>query len=347
MASMKDIAERAGVSIATVSKVLNNQGGISQETAELIHSIAKELNYHPNFYARNLKKGASRAIGVITEDLTVFNSSPIVDGIGAYCDDHGYHYFLENMRLDRLKIDPIRDVKKYNEIVRKSISFMKALQVDGLIYLGCHSHKVLSLPEIDDTHCVFAYCSSSNPNIPSVSYDDNEASFEVANYLINAGHRSIGVITGPLASIHTQNRLIGYQKALFNNEIPYNPKLTVNGDWGRDSGYALAKQLIDNGVTAIFAQNDLMAMGVIDYCRKIGIEVGRDLALIGFDDREICTVCRPTLSSVSLPLFEIGQTSAEILINKIENKPSELTGEILLECKLIERESSRFVKNNT
>lgn len=342
MANMKDIAERAGVSIATVSKVLNNQGGISQETAEIIQSIAKELNYHPNFYARNLKKGESRAIGVITEDLTVFNSSPIIDGIGAYCDDHGYHYFLENMRLDKLKIDPIKNAAKYNEIVRDSISFMRAMQVNGLIYLGCHSHKVLSLPEINGTHCVFAYCSSTEPNIPSVLYDDKKASYEVANYLINAGHKVIGVITGPLVSIHTQNRLTGYQRALFNSGIPYNPKLTVHGDWGRDSGYILAEQLIDNAVTAIFAQNDLMAMGVIDYCRKIGIEVGRDLALIGFDDREICTVSRPALSTVSLPLFEIGQTSAEILINKIENNPSTLTGEILLECKLIERESTKF-----
>lgn len=345
MANMKDIAERAGVSIATVSKVLNNQGGISQETSDLIQAIAKELNYHPNFYARNLKKGGSRAIGVITEDLTVFNSSPIIDGIGAYCDEHGYHYFLENMRLDKLKIDPITDEIEYNDIVTSSISFMKAMQVDGLIYLGCHSHKVLSLPGINGMHCVFAYSSSIDPNIPSVLYDDSKASYEVANYLINHGHKVIGVITGPLTSIHAKNRLTGYQKSLFNSGIPYNPKLTAHGDWDRDSGYALSKQLIDSNVTAIFAQNDLMAMGVIDYCRNVGLEVGRDIALIGFDDREICTVSRPTLSTVSLPLFEIGQTSAELVINKIENNTPSLTGEILLECKLIERESSNFEGN--
>ncbi len=340
MANMKDIAKYAGVSVATVSKVLNGLGGISQETKENILSIAKELNYRPNLYARNLKTRQSKTIGIITEDITVFNSPPIIDGIGAYCEERGYHYLLENLRLNRLGIDPALDVNEHNIIVDEAVNFMMSMQVDGLIYLSCHSHKILHLPSIKDTHFVCTYCSCTDPSVPSVIYDDKKAGYDVAKFLINSGHTKIGVITGASVSTHSTKRLMGYQEALFDSGLPYNPKMTVNGDWNRDSGYILGEQLIKAGVTAIFSQNDIMAMGVIDYCMKNSIEVGRDISLIGFDNREISTVCRPTLSTVELPLFEIGQTSASILIDKIENKPSSISGEVLLECTIIEREST-------
>lgn len=344
MSNLRDIAQRAGVSVATVSKVLNGLGGISQDTTENILSIAKELNYRPNLYARHLKTRQSRTIGIITEDITVFNTPPIIDGIGACCEEHGYHYLLENLRHYRIGIDPALDVNEQSVIVNEAANFMMSMQVDGLIYLSCHSHKVLHLPSIKDTHFVCTYCSCTDPSVPSILYDDKKAGYDVAKYLISAGHKKIGVIAGPLGSVHANRRLNGYQEALYDFDINYNPKLTVNGDWNRDSGFNLAEQLIKSGVTAIFCQNDIMAMGVIDYCSKNGIEIGRDLALIGFDNREVSTVCRPTLSTVELPLFEIGKTSASILIDKIEGKQDTLAGEVFLECTIIERESTRTLK---
>lgn len=340
MANMKDIAVRANVSVATVSKVLNGLGGSSQETTELVLSIAKELNYRPNLIARNLKKQQSHSLGIITEDITVFNTPSIVDGIGAYCEDRGYHYFQENLRLHRLGIDPILNKVKYEKIVNDAVDFMMSMQVGGLLYIGSHSHKVLSIPATKDTHFVCAYCSSTDSSVPSVLYDDKKAGYDVAKYLIDSGHKSIGLITGPAGSIHTTNRLAGYQEALYDAGIPYNPRLTVQGDWDRDSGYLLTKQLLKNGVTAIVSQNDLMAIGIIDYCNMNDIVVGRDISLIGFDNREVSSVCRPTLSTVKLPLFEIGQTAAAILIDKIEGNPSVMTGEVMLDCTIIEREST-------
>lgn len=340
MSNMKDIASRAGVSVATVSKVLNDLGGISQETTDLVLSIAKELNYRPNLYARNLKTRHSKTIGIITEDITVFNSPPIIDGIGACCEERGYHYLLENLRLNNLGINPLLDVNEHSVIVNDAVNFMMSMQVDGLLYLSCHSHKVLHLPLIGDTHFVCSYCSCTDSSVPSVLYDDKKAGYDVAKYLIQLGHKNIGTITGPSGSAHSMKRLTGYQEALFDHGIPYNPKLTLQGDWNRDSGFIHAEQLIKSGVTAIFAQNDLMAMGVIDYCTKNGIEIGKDVSLIGFDNRELSTVCRPTLTTVRPPLMEIGRTSAAILIDKIEGKPASLTGELLLECSIIEREST-------
>jgi Transcriptional regulators len=337
---MKDIAKIANVSVATVSKVLNGLGGISQETTEQILSIAKDLNYRPNLYARNLKTRQSRTIGIITEDMTVFNAPPIIDGIGACCEKRGYHNLLENLRLIRIGVDPLLDVNDHSLTVNDAVDFMMSMQVDGLIYLSCHSHKVLHLPCIRDTHFVCTYCSCTDPNVPSILYDDKKAGYDVAKFLLNEGHTSIGVITGPATSNHTIKRITGFQEALFDFGKPYNPKLTVAGDWSRDSGYIKAEQLIKAGVTAIFSQNDIMAMGVMDYCTQQGITVGKDISLIGFDNREISTVSRPALSTVELPLFEIGHRSASILIDMIEGLPNIETGEIMLECSIIEREST-------
>ena len=344
MANMKDIAERAGVSVTTVSKVLNHQGNISAETAKQIRDIAKELNYIPNLYARNLKMGKSRVLGIITEDLTVFNAAPVIDGIGARCEEAGYHYILENLRINQLKIDPETHTDEYNAIVSEAMDFMKSMQVDGVIFLGCHSHHVMSLPEINHTKFVCAYCSSDSPAIPAVMYDDRQAGYDVATYLIQNGHRKIGVLAGPLHSIHTVNRLDGYQEALFDNQLPYNPHLTVYGDWERDSGFHLAGGLLSQKVTAIFCQNDVMAMGVMDYCSRNGITVGRDLSLIGFDDRDIASVCRPALSTVSLPLYEIGHKAADLLMKRIAGEDDPNLTEVLLPCKIVIRESSSVLK---
>ncbi len=345
MANMKDIADKAGVSIATVSKVLNGLGGISSETTELVLSIAKQLNYRPNLYARTLKKGQSQTIGIITEDLTVFNTPPIIDGIGACCEKRGYHYLLENLRLNTLHIDPILQAEHYNQLMNEAIDLMMSMQVDGIIYLSCHSHKVLPHPLNQNIPFVCSYCSSPSLSIPSVLYDDRKAGYEVTSLLIRQGHRIIGTITGPGDSIHMKNRLTGYQEALFEHDIPYNPHLTLQGAWDRDSGYAGAEKLLSLGATAIFCHNDLMAMGVIDYCIGHSIQPGKELALIGFDNREVSTVCRPALSTVELPLFRIGETSASILIDKIEGKPAYAIGEVSLDCKIIERESTLLYHN--
>lgn len=346
MANMKDIADRAGVSIATVSKVLNGIGGISTETSELVLSIAKELHYRPNLYARSLKKGQSKTIGIITEDLTVFNTPPIIDGIGGCCEEHGYHYLLENLRLDKLHINPTVNVEHCNKLINDAINLLLSMQVDGIIYVGCHSHKVTAHPLSDSIPMVCAYCSSPNLTIPSVLYDDLQAAYDLTNLLLREGHRKIGMVTGPIDSDHAKRRLTGFQEALYDNGTPYNPHLTAHGDWTRDSGYHAMPSLLRQGITAIFAHNDVMAMGIIDYCIKHDVAIGTDLALIGFDNREVSTVCRPTLSTIELPLYQIGYTSTSILIDKMKGTPNTIERKTSLSCKIIERDSTRLYMKN-
>ncbi|HAA25358.1 MAG TPA: LacI family transcriptional regulator, partial [Ruminiclostridium sp.] len=181
---------------------------------------------------------------------------------------------------------------------------------------------------------------STDPNIPCVLYDDQKAAYEATQLLIDRGHCDIGVIAGPTNSIHSANRILGYQEALYANKIPFNPKHIVYGNWERDIGYELSKELIQSGVTAIFAHNDLMAAGVIDYCTEHKIQVGKDLALIGFDNREIGTASRPKLSTVSLPLFDMGQTATQVLLNILAGKHIQRGQKVMLACTIIEREST-------
>lgn len=338
MATIREISDKAGVSIATVSKVLNNKGNVSEQTRKLILDTARELNYRPNLNARNLKAGHSNTIGVITEDLTVFNSPEIVDGIAATCDEAGYHYILENLRFYKRYGNGLREPVESNRLTLAAIDDLLSKQVDGIIYIGFHSHEVPAFTHYTDTRFVYAYCTCSDPQIPSVGYNEEKAAYRVTEMLVDHPDTVPGMISGPSDSIHTVNRLRGYQSALFDHRIPYNPAFTVTGDWGRDSGYTLGKQLIESGANAIFAQNDIMAMGVIDYCNEHNLTVGRDIRLIGFDDREIAQVSRPSLTTVSLPLFEIGRTSAEYMLNLLAAKPVP-SGQTVLDCQIVKRES--------
>jgi DNA-binding LacI/PurR family transcriptional regulator len=341
MATIKEIAARANVSIATVSKVLNNRGGASEETKARILKLAKEMNYTPNIIAKNLKSRKSDTIGIITEDLTVFNTPEIVDGIDYSCDQNGYHYILGNLRLNKRFGHDFFETDLHHHIINSTIRTMLSRQVEGIIYVGCHNHEIQYLPKDLKIPLVCAYCYNSNPETPSVIYDDKKAGYDATVQLIKNGHTKIGVICGLPDSLHTQNRLLGYQKALYDSSILYNPNLVMYGNWERESGYNLCKPLMDRGVTAIFCNNDEMACGVIDYCNETGIAVGKDLSLMGFDNREIGEVVRPKLSTVSLPLFEIGQKATEIILSMItgayKNKNKE--HHLKIECSLIERDS--------
>ena len=340
MATLKKISEYTGYSIATVSKVLNHQPGVGEKTKTAILSAAKKLDYRPNLNARNLKTGTNRTLGIIAEDLTVFNTPAIIDGIGVCCEQRNYHYILGNLRFNKLFGHDMGKSSDKSELLMDMMDEMLTKQVDGIVYVGCHSHVVSSFSRQKETPFVCAYCYSEDSDIPDVSYDDRDAARKVAELLISKGHRKIGIIAGAKDSYHTGNRILGFQESLYSNDIPYNPHLTCYGDWERDYGYAHAPSLIAAGVTAIFAHNDLMAIGVIDYCNQKGIEIGKDLALIGFDNREIASACRPTLSTVELPLFDIGHKATEIILNMIEQDENPESHEILLGCNIIERKSS-------
>ncbi|MDR0448150.1 MAG: LacI family DNA-binding transcriptional regulator [Treponema sp.] len=319
MVTIKKIAQLTKVSIATVSNVLNGKTGAASEakTKEII-DVARNLHYMPNMLAKSLKQQKTNTIGIITEDLTVFNTPEIVDGIDAYCEENEYEIILANMRLFKRYNNDFTDTPRHHNLLDAILRNMSARQVEGIVYVGYHCREIAYLPPQIRVPFVYAYCYPKKSTFPSVMYDDEKAAFDVAELLIHNGHRKIGVICGPAVSYHTQARLRGFKRALEEHCISIKPELVLYGDWERQSGYCLVGSLIDLGVSAVFSFNDLMASGIYERTTELGMQVGKDISLFGFDNRDISQGYVPALSTVEPPLHDIGRKCAEIILNQLK-----------------------------
>ena len=339
MVTIKEIARLTSVSTATVSNVLNGKPGAASEAkAREITELARNLHYMPNTHARNLQQQKTNTIGIITEDLTVFNTPEIVDGIESFCEENGYEIILGNMRLFKRYNNDFTDTSRHHVLLDSMLRNMGAKQVEGIVYVGYHCREITYLPSRVQVPFAYAYCYPREGIYPAVMYDDEKAASGVTDMLIANGHRHIGVICGPASSYHTQARLRGFKSALAQHGIKDNPDLVVYGDWERPSGYYLATLLLDRGVTAIFSFNDLMASGVYQQAAERGLEIGKDISLFGFDNRDISQGYIPALSTVAPPLNEIGRRCAEIILSQIKRRR---TGRkrIYLPCAILERSS--------
>ncbi len=339
MANIKEVADACGVSIATVSNIFNGKGRVGDETRERILKIAKEMNYVPNLMAKNLKQRKTKVIGIITEDLTVFNCVGIIDGIHEYLEENNYTFILGNLRLYKKYDNKFYHSEQYVSQVHEEFHVMKSAQVAGIIYICAHSHEINFLPQLENIPIVLAYGFSKDEKVPSVTYDDEKAAYDATVEMIEKGHTKIGLIMGEKISMHTTARFKGYQRALYDNGILCNPDLIFDGDWSREKGREAADILMKKGVTAIFAMNDEMAAGVYDYAHGNNIQIGKDLALVGFDNREICTAFLPALTTMAIPLSDIGRQAAELIINKLEDENFQIDHKNHVKCELIKRDS--------
>lgn len=342
MVTLKDIAKKANVSTATVSYVLNNSGQVSNETRKKVLSIVEELNYMGNKIAKSLRTNKTNTIGIIVEDMTVFNSPQIIDGINEYVEEKGFHIILSNLRLNKKINNQFEKINIISSEIEDSIHDLLGRQIDGIIYIGEHPRDVTEIVKCIDKPVIYTYCYTSRQEDYTVNFDDKEAAYRATNFLIEAGHKRIAVISGLIDSISTHQRLQGYQQALADHNLVFNPDYIKTGNWEYETGYKKCKELfsLKSVPTAIFAFNDLMAAGVIDAAGKMALNVPEELSIIGFDNREFCSFCKPKLTTVDLPLREMGIKSAEILIDIINNNEiNEARNNIKLECNLIKRDS--------
>jgi LacI family transcriptional regulator len=339
MITIKEIARLIGVSTATVSNVLNGKpGAAGAEKVREITEAARNLHYMPNILAKNLQQQKTNTIGVITEDLTVFNTPEIVDGIDACCEENNYEIILENMRLFKRYNNDFTGTPEHHELLDLMTRNMTAKQVEGIVYVGYHCREISFLPSWVQVPFVYAYCYPKEKIYPSVLFDDEKAAADVTRLLIGKGHHSIGVICGPASSYHTLARLKGYKTALAENGIKPKSCFILYGDWERSSGYRLAAQLLDHGVSAIFSFNDMMASGVYELAAERGLQIGKDISLFGFDNRIISQGYFPALSTVQPPLNEIGRCCAEIILDRIKHNRTDRK-QVLLPCTILERRS--------
>lgn len=196
MASLKDIAKLANVSVATVSNTLNNRGRVGDETRKKIFEIADQLDYRPNSIAKSLKLRKTRTIGVIVEDISVFNAPAIIDGINDYADKNDFLILLTNLRLFKKFGNEYPDIEQLKVLAQPAFNQLLGNQVAGIIYIGIHLRDITGLFPNSNKPIVFTYCNTTDENDHSVNYDDYSAAYIAAEYLIKKGHKKIGLISG-------------------------------------------------------------------------------------------------------------------------------------------------------
>ena len=348
MVTIHDVAKRAGVSIGTVSNVINQRNKVAEDTTVRVLNAIQELQYIPNTAAKALKTNQSHIIGILAEDISAFSSGPIIDGICQYCEEHNYTVNLCNLRVNN-KVEHEREFlysqletsAAFHNSVQKSLNMLITSRVDGLIYIGVHPRDVSKiLPEIS-IPVLYTYSYTKGPDV-CVNYDDFQGSLLAVENLIHLGHKKIGLICGSIDSISSHKRLMGYQNALMKHDLPFYPEYVRSGNWHYEDGYRCCQELLSLPVppTAVFSMSDLMAYGAINAACDQGLRVPEDFSVQGFDDLEHSSIIRPALSTIHLPLQEMGRKSAELMLRLLEHEPvTEEENRILLPCTLVPRNS--------
>ncbi len=339
MASIKDIAARANVSTATVSYVLNGTRNVSPKTRERVLRVIEEMQYKPNTIAQSLKTKKTGTIGVIAEDVTVFNTPEIIDGIHDYAERHDQHILLVNLRLHKRIGHSFEAMERFKDVTLSAVDELLGKQVDGMIYVGVHSRDLTGVIARKDKPIVYTYCYAEQS--VSINYDDQQAAYEAIKHLAGLGHRRIGVISGLIDSIPSRLRFNGYYQAVMDEALPFDPGLIKTGDWETDSGDRLTRELMSQPEppTAILAMNDVMAVGVLRAAKALGIRVPEELSVMGFDNREFSDYLTPRLTTMEIPLHELGMQSMRAL-NRIL-KDEDASGDFVKPlCRLIVRDST-------
>jgi LacI family transcriptional regulator len=305
MANILDVALKANVSIATVSRVVNKSDHkVNPTTREKVLAAIQELDYRPNALAKGLLMKKTMTIGIIIPDISNPYYAEIVRGIQDTADRAGYAVLLHNT-----------DGKQ--ERIIRHIYLLREKSADGVIFCGgiINGYETLSILKELKEHVVVV--GRHEVDFPAVMVDNMGGATQAVQHLIDLGHRRIGCIGGPDGSTTAADRLTGYRNALAQNGMTLNEHLVKRGTWNPESGYLLAKELLEGPErpTAIFSANDQMAFGVIKAGRELGLAVPRDLAVVGFDNVPPGSYFDPPLTTVEIPMYDIGTASMQMLID--------------------------------
>lgn len=347
MYTIYDVAKLAGVSTGTVSNVLNNSDKVAPKTAEKVKAAMLELNFIPNTSAKTLKSNSSKIIGVIAEEVSVVFTSGIIKGICSYCEEKGYTINLCDLSMDeRMKEAGILHYEDYEatdtfkEILKKNLHALFSSRICGLIYIGTHPRDVGHILPPLTIPVVYAYAYTKNKDY-CVNYNDYQGARLAMDYLISKGHSRIALISGPIDSIPTHKRMLAYQSSLLDNDISFRPEYIRTGNWQYEDGYQKCRELLQLDVrpTAIFAMSDQMAAGALNAIRDAGLKIPEDIALHGFDNLIYSSYLSPALTTIDLPLFQIGSEAAKTIHSILSGTSPQSPG-ILLPCSHIVRESA-------
>ena len=339
MITLKELAAQCGVSIATISNILNGKSNVSEKTKERVLKVIDETGYKPNYMARTLRARKTNTVGLIIDDICAFSSPNLIEGVLDLLEAQGYKAIIETLRLYS-KWNNSPDSAEYEKAVRESVDEMLSIKVDGILYIAAHAHDIEYFEKNLDVPIVIAYAYQTDNSIPTIKIDDFESSYIMTKHLIKKGHKKIAIIGGGENDRHEQDRLQGFEKAMKEASLPVDKNLFDLGHWSREGGKEACTRLFSKSLdfTCIFCFNDLMAAGVYDYLNEKGKKPGKDYAVAGFDNREMSAYLNPSLTTMEIPLEEIGRESAAVLLKKIGGTKIK-TNDIKIPCRLIERDS--------
>ncbi|SDZ89559.1 LacI family transcriptional regulator [Lachnospiraceae bacterium NK3A20] len=342
MPTIKEIAQEAGVSTATVSNILNGKfHKVSDETRERVLDVVQKRGYKPNLIAQGLRSRSTKTIGIIAEDIAQFTTPEIAEGVMEICEEQGYRTVIQNLRLYQRWGGAWFDREALvDQVLRPAIQEFSEMMVDGIIYIAGHA-RTIPMPEEMRIPMVIVYAYPKDPTVPAIVIDDEKSAYDVTTYLIGQGHRKIALIAGSADNLHTKLRLRGYQKALFENSILYDPDLVVSGEWDREDAYRVSPKVIESGATAVFCMNDRMAGGFYRYCYEHKIRIGEDISVVGHDNEMVSEYYCPELTTMEIPLREIGRKAMNVFLHYSEIAPEEKLDRV--SCVLRERASVRKI----
>jgi len=306
---MRDVAERAGVSVTTVSHVINETRPVSDELRQRVLAAIDELGYQPNVLARSLRRGETHTIGMIVPDSANPFFAELARGIEDTSFEHGYNLILCNSDGDLDK-----------ELIYADVLTEK--QVDGILFVaaGVSTDHIRALQE-RRIPVVIVDREIPDVSVDQVLTDNARGGWLATRHLLELGHRCIGCITGPSDVTPSAERVTGYRQALSEGGIPVDEVLIVKGDFQYESGYRAARQILarDDPPTAIFTCNDLMAVGAISAAVEMGCQVPVNLSVVGFDDVRLASFANPPLTTIVQPKYEMGVLATTMLLERMRN----------------------------
>jgi len=309
-----DVGRRAGVSTKTVSRVFNDSPNVSEEVRCRVRRAAAELHYHPNVFAQALVRRRSHLIGLLYD-----NPSPsyvINLQMGMIARLEGEHY--------RLMVVPVKAAGDSAEAI---VAQLRAAALDGVVIVPPMSDdpRVLDRLEASGIRCARIAPTQMLHRAPGTMIDDTAAAREIAAHVIGLGHRDIAIIRGDPTHPSSHARSAGYQAALDDAGLAVPADWVAQGYYTVDSGIAAATMLLaaERRPTAILAQNDDMAAGALLAARELGLDVPRDLSVVGFDDSEVSRVTWPRITTIRQPVFDMAFASADMLIAELEGRETE------------------------
>lgn len=327
-ASIKDVAKEAGVSIATVSRVINKVDVVNEETKKKVQEAIDKLGYSPNIVAQSLKTQRSKSIGILVPDISSQVYPEIVRGAEDVAQMYDYSIILCNSDFD------IEKEKKY-------IKVMKEKMVDGMLYMSSSlDPEILQYIKDLNMKTILVETIEQEKNLPSVTIDNRKAAHDAVKLLIDKGHQKIAYIGIKKDRRNAwAKRFDGYEDALKEAGMVLDESLTYYGDLRAQTGYKGINSILEKSmVDAVFCGSDEIAMGVINALRDKDINVPEDVSVMGFNDIYEASIFYPKISTVSQPLYDMGSVSMRILVKILRNEPSD-QDHYVLPYQIIERDS--------